>query len=102
MIQEIYPYKLVNGYDPGASPGPEDTLIAFGDGGIICRIEDEKLVFPKVGEIPVSGNVVYAFRIENEEDPGFSEKFFLSLEKEERAGRRAGSAASNLVHNNIS
>ena len=86
MIQEIYPYKLVNGYDPGASPGPEDTLIAFGDGGIICRIEDEKLVFPKVGEIPVSGNVVYAFRIENEEDPGFSEKFFLSLEKEEVPG----------------
>ncbi len=84
MIQEIYPYKLNNQYDPEARPQLGDTLLAFGKGGIIMRVEDGKAVFPKIGEIETEGQIVYAFKIENTEDHGaVTERFFFSLGTEE-------------------
>ena len=54
MIQDIYPHKLNNHFDPEVHAGNEDILLCITEGKILvqeCRFEDNEIVFPRVQDV---------------------------------------------------
>lgn len=54
MIQDIYPHKLNNHFDPEVKAGNEDILLCITDGKILVqerRFEDNEIVFPRVKDV---------------------------------------------------
>ena len=54
MIQDIYPHKLNNHFDPEVHAGNEDILLCITEGKILvqeCRFEDNEIVFPRVKDV---------------------------------------------------
>lgn len=66
MIQDITPHKLYNQYDRREFPQPGDLLMVFRKGEILCRAEEEKVIFPGVSEIPEEEwkNLLYLFKVD--------------------------------------
>ncbi len=70
MIQDIAPKKYDNHYEE-QTPRPEDWLMIYGEGKVLCRFEEERIVYPTVGELaPKQGETIYLFTISGE-------RFFL-------------------------
>lgn len=70
MIQDISP-KIYDNHYVEQSPSDEDWLLAYKNGEALCRFEDGKIYFPKVGEVFKEGmDITYLFTISNE-------RFFL-------------------------
>ena len=54
MIQDIYPHKLNNHFDPEVHAGNEDILLCITEGKILvqeCRFKDNEIVFPRVKDV---------------------------------------------------
>ena len=54
MIQDIFPQKLNNRYDPSAKAGDNDVLLCIADGKILIQEEpfrEKRIVFPRVKEL---------------------------------------------------
>ncbi|MBP3879572.1 MAG: NAD(+) diphosphatase [Lachnospiraceae bacterium] len=70
MIQDIFPKKLYNHYDPSAEPDGESRIIVEGPDGILTkmsRISDAcELMFPRFSEIGSTGNLTYLFSVDDE------------------------------------
>lgn len=70
MIQDILP-KIYDNHYVEQSPSSEDWLLVYKNGDALCRFEDGKIYFPKVGEILQEGmDITYLFTISEE-------RFFL-------------------------
>lgn len=70
MIQDIAPKKYDNHYEE-QEPSPEDWMLVYHKGDVLCRFENGNLTFPKAEEITQEEQeVTYLFTIS-------SEKFFL-------------------------
>ncbi len=70
MIQEIAPMKYNNHYEE-QSPSPDDWLLIYRAGEILCRYEENELSFPKISELWQAGaDITYLFSIDRE-------RFFL-------------------------
>lgn len=67
MIQDIFPRKLYNQYDPAARPGPDDRAMVFD--GTKLLLNDAGSDFPRIGELE-SGEYTYLFTVD-------SERYFL-------------------------
>lgn len=52
MIQDIYPHKLHNEYDPAKKPSPESFVMAFRGNEVLLNETDGKISFPKAKEFP--------------------------------------------------
>ena len=50
MIQDIYPHRLNNHYDPNAKPGPDDLVLAWNGKAFLAAADFEggTLIYPKV------------------------------------------------------
>lgn len=70
MIQDIAPMKYNNHYQE-QSPAPEDWLMSYKKGTVLCRFEQGELFFPRVSELPeTEREMTYLFTISGE-------RFFL-------------------------
>ena len=67
MLQDIYPSKLYNEYQPDATPQNDDNVILLSGNDIVIRA-DESAQFPKVKDILGidSSKLIYLFSIDNE------------------------------------
>ena len=72
MIQDIYPHKFDNHFLPGQSPAEDDIIFSLSGNNVLCRIEDEKVIFPHISDLMISDNLIYLFSIDEQ-------KFFLAL-----------------------
>lgn len=79
MIQDIYPHKLNNHYNPNARAEAEDILLCIVDGAILVRKEDfdkNVICYPKVKELQTA-------RQKRESEPGkdvFEYRYLFSLD----------------------
>ena len=63
MVQDIYPHKLHNEFDPNVQATQEDVLLCIVNGRILIHLncfENKEVVFPKVSDIQVE-NVEYRY-----------------------------------------
>ena len=54
MVQDIYPHKLHNEFDPNVQATQEDVLLCIVNGKILIHLncfENKEVVFPKVSDI---------------------------------------------------
>lgn len=66
MIQDIYPKKLINAYDPSAAPA-DDSFILFIEGRkIAVRDGSDEVVFPRFEEASKPEGCIYLFSIDGE------------------------------------
>lgn len=67
MIQDIFPHKLYNPYQPDAEPAPEAYALYF-DGGKLTVMQTltGKLILPRVADFPKSTEFTYLFRVDTE------------------------------------
>ncbi len=76
MIQDIYPKKLYNHYDPEIKPDDESIVFAFSEKNILMNIDEkeEAVKFPHLGELEGAKekDLIYLFSIDEE-------KFFLYM-----------------------
>ena len=52
MIQDIYPHKLKNEYDPSKTPKPESIVMAFHGNDVLLKAEDGVIEYPRVKDFP--------------------------------------------------
>ncbi len=66
MIQDIYPHKLYNQYDPDKRPGPESIVLSCRNGGVLMN----GVLFPMVKDLPHvrPEQLTYLFSIDHEYD----------------------------------
>lgn len=95
MIQDIYPHKLFNQYDPSAAAVSDDTVLNICNGKILVktdRFENNELVFPKVRDFIIkttesdicrTGELRYLFSVDDR-------KYFLLQGPLEEESRSAG------------
>ena len=71
MIQDIFPKKLYNHYDPKAEPNEESLIIVERQDGILAKIKSDgdtcEIVFPHLSEIGDTGKLTYLFSIDDEQ-----------------------------------
>ena len=71
MIQDIFPKKMYNHYDPKAEPDEESMVIVEGTGGIRAKIRKTddtcEIIFPRLSEIGNTGKLTYLFSIDEEQ-----------------------------------
>ena len=71
MIQDIFPKKLYNHYDPKAEPNEESLIIVERPDGILAKIKSDgdtcEIVFPHLSEIGDTGKLTYLFSIDDEQ-----------------------------------
>ena len=71
MIQDIFPKKLYNHYDPKAEPNEESLIIVERPDGILAKIKSAgdtcEIVFPRLSEIGNTGKLTYLFSIDDEQ-----------------------------------
>lgn len=74
MIQDIGPHSFDNGYVPGLTAGEDDILLVFSGGDLICRIEENDIVFPLVRDFGVGPDqeMFYLFMVDDQ-------RFFLNV-----------------------
>ena len=83
MIQDISPWRLRIEFE-SRKPEAGDFVFDFGTEGLILK-KGEFLTFPTVVEWKaMQGNseepsIIYAFRLEHEDEPGREMRFFLTL-----------------------
>ena len=69
MVQDIYPHKLHNEFDPNVQATQEDVLLCIVNGRILIHLncfENKEVVFPKVSDIQVENvEYRYLFSIDN-------------------------------------
>ena len=68
MVQDIYPHKLHNEFDPEVKATENDILLCIVNGRILIHLncfENKKVVFPKVKEIQIHSEYRYLFSIDN-------------------------------------
>ncbi|WP_317315165.1 hypothetical protein [Holdemanella biformis] len=73
MVQDIYPHKLHNEFDPNIHATQKDVLLCIVNGKILIHLncfENKEVVFPKVKEIQIHSEYRYLFSID-------STKYFL-------------------------
>lgn len=73
MVQDIYPHKLHNEFDPEVKATENDILLCIVNGRILIHLncfENKEVVFPKVKEIQIHSEYRYLFSID-------STKYFL-------------------------
>ena len=63
MIQDIFPRKLYNQYDPAALPESDDRVMVFD--GTRLLLNDAGSDFPRIGELE-SGEYTYLFTVDDE------------------------------------
>ena len=91
MIQDIFPQKLNNRYDPSAKAGDNDVLLCIADGKILIQEEpfrEKRIVFPRVKELSdynSNEEFRYLFTID---DAGYFLQEHLLTEEEIPAGYR--------------
>ena len=91
MIQDIFPQKLNNRYDPSAKAGDNDVLLCMADGKILIQGEpfrEKRSVFPRVKELSDNHSKEdfrYLFSID---DTGYFLLEHLLTEEEIPAGYR--------------
>lgn len=79
MLQDIYPSKLNNQYDPTITPELDDYVLIIKDNEI-CIKTGEKNTFPQVKDIPSSDGeygLIYLFSLDSVDSIG-EERFFLT------------------------
>ncbi len=68
MIQDIAPSVFHNAYVSEVTPKESDTVFAFGERSVLCRMDSDKVSFPSVGELQAAGldakKCRYLFRID--------------------------------------
>lgn len=64
MIQDIAPHKYHVAYEK-CKPTENDILIVFKEDEILVREENGRTWFPAVGELPISGDMQFLFRIDD-------------------------------------
>ena len=79
MIQDIYPHRLANQYDPSAKPSLGSRIVVYREGRILLRVNRESglMEFPKWRELGCPENTVYLFSLDDA-------PFFLVLPGEGR------------------
>lgn len=68
MVQDIYPHKLHNEFDPNVQATQEDVLLCIVNGKILIHLncfENKEVVFPKVKEVQTNSEYRYLFSIDN-------------------------------------
>lgn len=68
MVQDIYPHKLHNEFDPNIQATQKDVLLCIVNGKILIHLncfENKEVVFPKVKEIQIHSEYRYLFSIDN-------------------------------------
>ena len=65
MIQDIYPHKLHNEFIPGRALDPEGFLFVIRGPEVLCRIEGDAVVLPRVREIEGIANHRFLFTLDN-------------------------------------
>jgi len=73
MIQDIFPHKLINPYDPSAVPCENDMVFFIENGKTAIRRTGDTMELPRYGECPEGPGYTYLFSID-------SERFFLAPE----------------------
>ena len=70
MIQDIYPHKLYNEYDPMAKVQADSPILNIYDGKILVQTEkfdNNILEFPLKKELPDQLEYTYLFRVDDRE-----------------------------------
>ena len=90
MIQDIYPNRLFNQYDPKAVPEDDDQVLMFSKSSVVAKIEGE-LLFPRVKDLVKEEKLIYLFAVDKE-------RFFLceSKDPESAVKKDAGFALLDL------
>lgn len=74
MIQDIFPSVLYNQYDCKAVPESDDSIIYFGQQGILIKQSEDGIIFPSFSELDEK-NAVYLFKVDDK-------RYFLGGENE--------------------
>lgn len=64
MIQDIFPHKLNNQFDPLANPEETDFVMVFEGTKILIKSKEEKVVFPTVKQISEESSLIFLFRLD--------------------------------------
>ena len=70
MIQDIYPHKLNNHYDPSVLPAEGDFVFFFDGGKVLLK---DKACLPQVRDVPAGSALIYLFCLDDR-------RFFLLTE----------------------
>ena len=65
MIQDIFPHRLRNEFIMDMPVDPEGWLFRFGEGGLMCRTEDDAVMLPKVREAAGQPECRYLFALDD-------------------------------------
>lgn len=74
MIQDIFPHKLDNQYDPDAKPTMDSYVLCVHEGSVLVK-QGEKLTFPRVSDVGMEHVFTFLFRLDEEQ-------FYLYGDKE--------------------
>lgn len=67
MIQDIYPHKLYNQYDPKAAPAPGDFGLCFDGARLLVRQDAQgKMSFPLISDYAADRRWIYLFSVDEE------------------------------------
>ena len=65
MIQDIYPHKLRNEFIPARPLDQAGWLFAFRGPEVLCRITDDAVTLPRVGELPPRARYTFLFLLDD-------------------------------------
>ena len=113
MIQDIYPHSFDNQYLPGQMPGGEDILLEFSGSDLICRLENDDIIFPRVFDFKPAAaqELTWLFTVDDQRyflnagaalpaPEGFSAIFVDELRKKSGACPQKVFAAVTALHLN--
>ena len=66
MIQDIYPHRLRNEFIPGKATDPEGLLFVFRGPDVLCRIDGDAVIFPRVKEIDGAKSHRFLFMLDDD------------------------------------
>lgn len=64
MLQDIFPHKLYNQFEPSAVPKAEDNVLIFDGRSVLSDISGEGVRFPSVADIGTKENLIFLFRVD--------------------------------------
>lgn len=79
MIQDISPYKLVNTWK-NEKITPEDSVLVFSDSKVLCRLQNDDLIFPQAKDFSSESSFTYLFTVKDNEK--FNRRYFLLQNKD--------------------
>ena len=83
MIQDIFPHKFDNHFLADQSPAADDIIFAFSDNKVLCRSEDDSIIFPRISDFSFLHELIYLFSIDERRfflDPGNSHEISNAFE----------------------